>query len=194
MAALNCHRIQYEDIRCNSFYFQEDDNEADLHKDSFCISPGAPRTFWIQNMQQKFLIMTENDLEVRDLDDVERKQPECKFKIQIYHDLSWESKIGKPVMLYTIKDGQKMVVSCPNENEVCPEPMDLPDQIDDTGHKALFCSKSVATGKVMFESTFYKNRFLAFEPEGSLPGVWKLTLRLQEDTVDESAVTLLTHT
>ena len=47
---------------------------TDLEEDVFEISPHEPLTFWIQSREQKFLIMTEKNLQVCNLDVLERKQ------------------------------------------------------------------------------------------------------------------------
>uniref|UniRef100_H2M2N2 Interleukin-18 n=1 Tax=Oryzias latipes TaxID=8090 RepID=H2M2N2_ORYLA len=63
---------------------------------------------------------------------------------------------------------------------------DLPNNICETKHKALFYRTKVSTNLYMFESSVYTSRFLAFEPLDNNPCIHKLVLRNKsEDEVDE---------
>ncbi|KAM4566383.1 uncharacterized protein PAE49_010034 [Odontesthes bonariensis] len=165
----------------NSFYFQEVENLPDLEEDFSESLPSLSSTFWIQSKDQKFLIMTEENFQVYNLDVPERKQPECKFNIQVCTDDSRE--VRRPVMLYANEDNQKMAVCCRNETEVYPECMELPER---TPHKALFYPKYISSDKFTFESTVYRKRFLAFQQDGGFPCGMKLCLCPKaDDVVDE---------
>uniref|UniRef100_A0A3Q2TWJ3 Interleukin-18 n=2 Tax=Fundulus heteroclitus TaxID=8078 RepID=A0A3Q2TWJ3_FUNHE len=184
--------LEFSNTCEDSFYFLDTECAsctAPLVEDSFRKSNQSPKTVWIQSMDQKFLVLKtsgEFEFENRTVDDQE--QSDCKFGLQIYQDSIRDR--GQPVMLYVCIDGQKMMVSCKNDKEVFPEPMDPKslENINGTGHKALFQWKKISTDKYKFESTMYTGHFLAFEPS-DMPCLHKLILRqASKDEVDEPTV------
>ncbi|XP_041849895.1 interleukin-18-like [Melanotaenia boesemani] len=197
MAASHCDPsipIRFQDICQDSFYFTETETDADLQEDDFCKCGREAKTFMIESNERKFLILTtDGTLEAQDLDQVERGRSGCKFNIQEYLDSSSQPKMGKPVMLYASKDGQKMVVCCRENGDVYPKPMDLPTNISGEEHEAMFYQERISCGRCRFESTMYKNHFLAFEPDQNIPGLYKLLLHYKGETeVDESCNLTLT--
>ncbi|XP_012734183.3 interleukin-18 [Fundulus heteroclitus] len=189
--------LEFSNTCEDSFYFLDTECAsctAPLVEDSFRKSNQSPKTYWIQSMDQKFLVLKtsgEFEFENRTVDDQE--QSDCKFGLQIYQNSI--SDRGQPVMLYVCIDGQKMMVSCKNNKEVFPEPMDPKslENINGTGHKALFQWKKISTDKYKFESTMYTGHFLAFEPS-DMPCLHKLILRqASKDEVDEPTVIGVKH-
>lgn len=71
--------------------------------------------------------------------------------------------------------------------KACVFLQELPPQIEETAHKALFyMTKLSASNKYMFESSAYPSKFLGFEPVDHNPSVNKLVLRDRvHDEVDE---------
>ncbi|KAK5610920.1 hypothetical protein CRENBAI_024530 [Crenichthys baileyi] len=182
---------------CNdTFYFLDTEYvsrsaspKTDLCPDAFRKGKQRPNSYWIQSMDQKFLVLrTSGNFEFEDRTTHDRGLSDCKFDIQIYQD---STEHTQPVMLYACINGQKMMVSCKNNKEVSPEPMNTSglDIINETRHKALFRWKNISTGKYKFESTMYTGYFLAFEPLEDKPCLHKLILRPEpKDEVDESMV------
>uniref|UniRef100_A0A3P9L4P6 Interleukin-18 n=1 Tax=Oryzias latipes TaxID=8090 RepID=A0A3P9L4P6_ORYLA len=155
--------------------------------DGFRISKCTQSNCWIQSKEQKFLILhNTGTLDVQDLNAEQRQQSECRFNIQYYQNTSRDATKKRPVILYAFKNGQTVAVCCHDEHTICSQPMDLPENICETKHKALFYRTKVSTNLYMFESSVYTSRFLAFEPLDNNPCIHKLVLRNKsEDEVDE---------
>ncbi|XP_054881286.1 interleukin-18-like isoform X2 [Poeciliopsis prolifica] len=190
MATCEDSHLKFIQTLNNSFYFKGTSSascETELHSDNFRRCE-PPISRWIQSKDQKFLVLrTSGKFEFEDRTVHDRGQPDCKFEIQIYQD-SGTNK-NQAVMLYVCADDEKIMLSCKNNKEVCPEPMDCEVRIEAAEHKALFRWKRISTGKYMFESTKYPGYFLAFEHVEDMPCLHKLILRQESmDEVDESRI------
>ncbi|XP_008423484.1 interleukin-18 isoform X2 [Poecilia reticulata] len=192
MATCEDSHLKFIQTFNNSFYFKETSSaprETELCSDAFRRCE-PPISRWIQSNDQKFLVLkTSGKFEFEDRTVHDQGQPDCKFEIQIYQDSSLNKY--QSVMLYVCADGEKMMISCKNNKEVCPEPMDpkVLKMIKAEKHKALFWWKCISTGKYKFESTMYPDYFLAFEREEDTPCLHKLILRHGSmDEVDESRI------
>uniref|UniRef100_A0A087YDX3 Interleukin-18 n=2 Tax=Poecilia formosa TaxID=48698 RepID=A0A087YDX3_POEFO len=192
MATCEDSHLKFIQTINNSFYFEETSSapcETELCSDAFRRRE-PPISMWIQSKDQKFLVLkTSGKFEFEDRTVHDRGQPDCQFEIQIYQD-SLSNKY-QSVMLYVCADGEKMMISCKDYKEVCPEPMDpkVLKMIKAAEHKALFRWKCISTGKYKFESTMYPGFFLAFEHVEDMPCLHKLILRHGSmDEVDESGI------
>ncbi|CAJ1065992.1 interleukin-18-like [Xyrichtys novacula] len=167
----------------NTFYF----NETDLASDSFMMANNF-RQCWIQCKSNKFLLLNDDrqfQEEVLSIDQLQT-QPECKFHIQYYNDSSLIRKQGRAVMLYVLKDGEKMMACCSEKHDVYSEALDLPKEIKENTHKAVFYMKRLpsTSDKHIFESTLFPSWFLALESDGNDSSLHKLVL--SHDGMDES--------
>ncbi|XP_070761853.1 uncharacterized protein [Enoplosus armatus] len=182
MATNGCTPATFSCICENAFYFE------DMEEDAFGISDQHCKHL-IRSKDNKFLLVNaKGQFQGQNLTSQQQCQPDCKFNIQIYKESSLVGRKGRAVMLYAIKDGKKMVACCNANNEMYPEAMDLPKQIEETAHKALFYLIKLAneTNKYMFESSLYPQRFLGFEPNADNPSLNKLVLRHKgKDEVDD---------
>ncbi|XP_043975439.1 interleukin-18-like isoform X2 [Gambusia affinis] len=192
MATREDSHLKFSQTFNNCFYFEDISSascETELHSDAFRrCEPAMSR--WIQSKDQKFLVLkTSGKFEFEDRTVHDRGQPDCTFEIQIYQDSLLNNY--QSVMLYVCADDKKMMISCKDNKEVCPEPMDpeVPKMIKAAGHKALFRWKRISTDKYKFESTMYPGYFLAFEREEDTPCLHKLILRHGSmDEVDECSI------
>ncbi|KAF6720895.1 hypothetical protein FQA47_010990 [Oryzias melastigma] len=169
----------------DSFLFEE--APSGMEEDAFRISNCNLSNCWIQSKEQKFLILRDSgSLDVQDLNLEERQQSECRFNIQYYLNTNRETTRKRPVILYALKNDQKVAVCCHDEQKICSQAMDLPKNIDEANHKALFYRTKVSTNLYMFESSVYRSCFLAFEPLEKGSCFYKLVLRHKlEDEPDE---------
>ncbi|XP_032446533.1 interleukin-18 isoform X2 [Xiphophorus hellerii] len=192
MATCEDSHLKFIETTDNSFYFEETSStscETELHSDAFRRCE-PPISRWIQSKDQKFLVLkTSGKFEFEDRTVHDRGQPDCTFEIQIYQDSLLNNY--QSVMLYVCADDEKMMISCKDNKEVCPEPMDpeVPKMIKAAAHKALFRWNCISTGKYKFESTMYPGYFLGFEREEDMPCMHKLILRQGSmDEVDERSI------
>ncbi|XP_005807255.1 interleukin-18 isoform X2 [Xiphophorus maculatus] len=192
MATCEDSHLKFIETTNNSFYFEETSStscETELHSDAFRRCE-PPISTWIQSKDQKFLVLkTSGKFEFEDRTVHDRGQPDCTFGIQIYQDSLLNNY--QSVMLYVCADDEKMMISCKDNKEVCPEPMDpeVPKMIKAAAHKALFRWNCISTGKYKFESTMYPGYFLGFEREEDMPCMHKLILRQGSmDEVDERSI------
>ncbi|XP_047191820.1 uncharacterized protein LOC118299517 isoform X4 [Scophthalmus maximus] len=178
MATNNCIPVQFLETSSNAFYF------GGAESDSF-HSP----TYNLQCKDNKFLLLNnDGQFQLQDLSAQEQCRPDCRFNIHIYNDSSLEQMQGISVMLYTNRNGKKIMACCRDHNEIYPEAMDLPREIAEAAHKALFCLTKLSGEKYMFESIAYPNKFLGFEPVEGRPSLKKLVLRMKgPDGVDDSS-------
>uniref|UniRef100_A0A4W6BXU0 Interleukin-18 n=1 Tax=Lates calcarifer TaxID=8187 RepID=A0A4W6BXU0_LATCA len=187
MATNGCSLVIFLGSCKNAFYF--DVGETDVDQDLFTLSEHQHSKHKLQSKDNKFLLLNaDGQFEVRHLSISEQRNPDCKFTIHIYTDSALEGRKGRAVMLYTSKDGKKMVACCSEKNEIYPEAMDPPHKIEETAHKALFyLTKLSASNQYMFESSVYPCKFLGFEPDKDNPSLKKLVLLHKgHDEVDDA--------
>uniref|UniRef100_A0A3B4V706 Interleukin-18 n=1 Tax=Seriola dumerili TaxID=41447 RepID=A0A3B4V706_SERDU len=134
----------------------------------------------LQSNDDKILLLhgdTEFQARFLSIREQQQCQNDCIFNIHIYNNSSTEIG-GRAVMLYVKKNGKMMVACCNGDNGICPKQMDLPKEIKENKHEALFImNKLKGTDRYMFESTMYQNKFLGFEPLDNDPNLNKLVLR-----------------
>ncbi|KAM7399800.1 hypothetical protein PAMP_019044 [Pampus punctatissimus] len=172
--------VGYCDLCDSAFYFQ------DLDEDSFQKSPRQPLDRFIQSEDNKFLILNAvGGFQVKDCSVSEQRKPGCMFCIQIYND--GRNSCNSPVILYTNKDDSKMMVCCKDDSEIYPEAMELPTEIGENGHRAIFYLIKIAgCEKYKLKSSLYPNKFLGFEPDKDNPSFKKLVLRDHKyDEIDQ---------
>ncbi|XP_047191815.1 uncharacterized protein LOC118299517 isoform X1 [Scophthalmus maximus] len=188
MATNNCIPVQFLETSSNAFYFGGAESESEVEADSYTDSFHSP-TYNLQCKDNKFLLLNnDGQFQLQDLSAQEQCRPDCRFNIHIYNDSSLEQMQGISVMLYTNRNGKKIMACCRDHNEIYPEAMDLPREIAEAAHKALFCLTKLSGEKYMFESIAYPNKFLGFEPVEGRPSLKKLVLRMKgPDGVDDSS-------
>lgn len=168
-----------------AFYFEV--AGKDVEEDAFDAAAQPIRQHLIRSNDNKFLILNaEEQFQAQNLTTAQQCQPDCKFNIKFYNNSLGKSK-GRAVMLYVNKDGKKMVACCNEKHEIYPEEMqDLPKQIGESAHKAVFYRKPTLS-KYLLESSVYPTEFLGFEPDGDDHTLSKLVLRhIGEREMDES--------
>lgn len=179
-----------DEAEVNFFYANETacyfrDHDKDVDEDGFrfkCVS-----LKWIRSKNNKFLILNDcSEFQAQNLTTTEQEHhPEHKFNVQVYMN---SDKLGpKGVILYVFQDGKKLTVCCNDKLEVHPVEMDVPRNIAEKAHKALFYRTEVSTSCYLLESSLFPSKFLAFEPDVCDHTLSKLTLRHKErDEVDDS--------
>ncbi|XP_047450344.1 interleukin-18-like isoform X2 [Mugil cephalus] len=189
MATNNCSPVTFFDTCKDSFYFEETKTACVL-VDAFKKSPRC-LPYQFQSKDNKFMVLNrDRKFDLNNLTKEQLHQPESRFLIQTFQDSDLTPRRGRPVMVYTIENDKKMVACCYDENQVRAEPM-VPNNIDETVHKAIFYMTEVEGlgNAFMFESTLFKARFLGFEP---VKGLLKLVLHDKLDEVDEGCQFFLT--
>ncbi|XP_067363320.1 interleukin-18-like [Channa argus] len=187
MAALGCSSVLFFDTCSNGFYFEME--PADVYEDAFNISTQCPKCL-IKSKDNKFLLLKEDQFQAQNLTTTESG---CSFHIQIYKNNELGGDKGRPVILYANKDGKKMVVCCNEKEEICPVAMDLPNNIVETSHKAVFYLTDLkASNMFLFESSVYQYKFLGFEPDEHRPFLSKLVLQEKnyDEVVDSCEITI----
>uniref|UniRef100_UPI0037E878F8 uncharacterized protein n=1 Tax=Semicossyphus pulcher TaxID=241346 RepID=UPI0037E878F8 len=178
----------------NAFYFEvllsflvAETDKNPLEEDTFNISVDC-RQYWIRSNKNKFLLLNDDGkFTAQNLTTAQQSQSDGKFNIQIYNSCQL-GETGRAVMLFVNKDGKKMVACCNKNGEIYPEAMDLPNQIEENAHKAVFYRMRLAsTNKYTLESSLCPTKFLGFECDGENQTLNKLVLRhVGKDEVDES--------
>uniref|UniRef100_A0A7N6AGM6 Interleukin-18 n=1 Tax=Anabas testudineus TaxID=64144 RepID=A0A7N6AGM6_ANATE len=113
----------------------------------------------------------------------------CKFTVQIYQDSALEQKKGRAVILYTKKEDDNILVCCNEKNEICPVKMELPKEINESQHKAVFYLTELSASQVCtFESSLCRGQFLGFEDDKDKHSLKKLVLHPRDcDQVDDAS-------
>lgn len=184
MASCGYSHVTFVSTCDDAFYFQETPEMGeDLAEDGFTKSPLDPKIRWVHSKSNLFLlIQNENhkcQFEVKDLDETQRKQPDCQFKIQTYQEMETDgASKGVPIMLYASIGAQKMVVCC-DQDSIFSEEIDLPKKIDEsTSDKLFFMEEYEASHMYKFRSSKFRNKYLGFAPDGN--GLNKLVLKTSE--------------
>uniref|UniRef100_UPI003AB035BD interleukin-18-like n=1 Tax=Centroberyx gerrardi TaxID=166262 RepID=UPI003AB035BD len=150
-----------------------------IESDSFKRSDSSIN--WIKN-RDNFLVMdNEGNLLFKGLPKQQQSEYGCKFSVQFYN--ANEPCKGKAVTLFTTKDSSKKVVCCSETGEICAETLDVPGEIGDGGHKALFFLKTVKGSSATFrvESSVRRSHVLGFEADANNPYMKRLVLRLYNE-------------
>lgn len=107
------------------------------------------------------------------------------FCIQPYR-CSETNQTGKAVMLYiNQEDGKKKVVFCKDAREVSLDNLEIPQDIDENGHKAIFYLNKLSSAKCIFESSLYRSHYLGFNHNSGEDHDTLVLLHKAEDEVDE---------
>lgn len=178
----------------NAFYFQTREPEIVVKTDSYGMTSRICPC-WIQSNNDKFLFLNDDgELEAQSRTTTQQSQSDCKFNIHFYTSSIRDGRAGRAVMLYNNQDSKKKVVCCSDKREVYPEEMDLPSNIGENSHRAIFLRRRLTStsDKFLFESSLYPSFFLAFELDKENPSLNKLVLRQKAwDEVDESCLMAL---
>ncbi|KAM3616235.1 uncharacterized protein V6R79_014748 [Siganus canaliculatus] len=151
--------VQFTGVKDTGFYFK------DVEEDRFAKSSLSVLRCPISDREGALLVLdAELHLLGREMNtDDEAKN---KFNIMFYMDDKQMQK-GRPVILYAIKDGKKMLVCCNDNREIHPVAKDPPEEIPGDVDKAVFYMTDVTTSTFMFESSFFRSNYLAFEHDES---------------------------
>lgn len=182
MADSDCSTAKFICVFKNAYYFEgpqhatEDELGMCIEEDLFQASQTCEKL--LQCHDNKFLILSHNGLfEKQYLTARGQDCPDNKFCLQFYNDYNQQKK-GKPVMLYAVKSGKKLVACCNGSGGIYPEEMEIQERIEDSKHKALFYMiRQGASNKYMFQSSLDENKYLGLDPDESDPSVVKLVLR-----------------
>nr|XP_046244360.1 uncharacterized protein LOC124058837 [Scatophagus argus] len=173
--ATNCF-LNYFDATETAIYFEE--AGIDLNQDSFHISSLPAGQHLIRSKNNKFLILHDKQFQEQDLTIEQQRCSESKFAIKMYHK-GQEGRRGRAVMLYVNKDGKKMMVCCNEKHEIQPVEMELPNNIEENSHKAVFYLTELSTTEYLFESSCFPSEYLGLEP--ALSNLSKLVLHPKEE-------------
>uniref|UniRef100_A0AAQ6IAS2 Interleukin-18 n=1 Tax=Anabas testudineus TaxID=64144 RepID=A0AAQ6IAS2_ANATE len=189
MATCGSFNAEFRSICNNAFYFDDTGESIDVDEDSFRMSRQCSQHL-IQSKDNKFLLFNEKG-QFRACDRSISQQSECKFTVQMYQDSALEQKKGRAVILYIRKKDNTILVCCNEKNEICPVKMELPQEINESQHKAVFyLTKLSASNVCTFESSLCRGQFLGFEHDEDNPSLKKLALcpRYPDEVDDTSEI------
>uniref|UniRef100_A0A8P4KG55 Interleukin-18 n=1 Tax=Dicentrarchus labrax TaxID=13489 RepID=A0A8P4KG55_DICLA len=183
--ATNCYsHLKFFSVCNDGFYFEAP--ATDVHEDHFKASVCQSQQYLIQSNENQFVIVTEKQFLAEERSD-EQHQTDNIFNIKIYNSdcTDGQEYNGIAVMIYAKdKNGKKLMVYH-SDDEVRPEPMDLPENIDGNEHRALFYMEKLSAMKYNLRSSCCRDKFLAFkEMVVDNCTLYKLVLRCKE-SVDE---------
>ncbi|XP_027136662.1 uncharacterized protein LOC104940571 [Larimichthys crocea] len=163
---------------------------ANLDTDSFEMSTLPAERSWIRSKDNKFVFFNveEKKFEAQTMNAVQRRKPECQFEFQLYKENNLDTFKRAVIVYYCpANSGAKPMVACCNEdNRIHAEEMDLPREIMEPAHKAVFLRHEIATSMYELRSSLYKNKYLGFK-ESESDGLYTLVLlEKAEDVVDEA--------
>ncbi|KAJ0063616.1 hypothetical protein NL108_004448 [Boleophthalmus pectinirostris] len=184
----HCIPLAFAGIHKNHFFFC-DKAEDEVDTDMFEYSKTSQNL--IRCLDSKFLILNEeNQFDLKDLNIQQQSCSDYRLYISIYRDLNQQSRSGRAVMLYALKDDRKYVAVCKNEDEVTAEEvMELQRRIEDSQHKALFyLVLDQQPNKYKFRSSLYPDMALGFDDTDSN----KLILRPYNDPDDDDQSNIVT--
>ncbi|XP_076748195.1 uncharacterized protein LOC143422001 [Maylandia zebra] len=172
MASSSCINVEFLDTAEDSFYFEvaspdfEEDNFRKSGEYHWSIESKNGAGYLILNQEDTFVLQT---------------CYEKKLCIWTYRSSTLNNKEKMPVMIYTLKNDQTMVVCC-EEHKIQAVPMTPPTDIPGTTHKALFYQTRLSgTNRFKFVFSEDPNKALGVVDEN---GRYKLTLLTEGDDVD----------
>ncbi|XP_019223281.1 uncharacterized protein LOC109205098 isoform X3 [Oreochromis niloticus] len=172
MESNSCINVEFWDTAEDSFYFEVVQQDTDFEEDDFRQSK---EHHWSIESRNGFgyLILNQDDTFV--------VQTCCEKKlcIRTYRSSSLNNQEKLPVMIYTQKNDQTMVVCC-KEHKIQAVPMMPPTDITGTNHDALFYQTELpGTKRFKFVFSVDPKKVLGVVKENDL---YKLTLL--DDVVD----------
>ncbi|XP_068507542.1 interleukin-18-like [Syngnathus scovelli] len=181
---------KFLDVEKNCFRFQV---PVDMDEQDGSTLRKSEQSFnrLIRNNDNKYLLLVDGSkFKVQNLTKQQQYNPGCKFTFHFYEKSSLEPMEGMPVMLYTITNSGKIVVCCGDHKKIYPKAMDIPDNIEDGNHEALFYMTQLSgTNKYMLESSRYPQECLGLQQLKEDPS--HLTLVFKTYAEDEQCVITL---
>ncbi|XP_030599597.1 interleukin-18-like [Archocentrus centrarchus] len=184
MESSGCIHVTFLDTFENSFYFEVVQPDTGMEEDDFKRND---HDHWcIKSHQDGIGHLILSNTETQE-EPVSQHTFDNKFNIVTYQSNSLDPKEKMPVMIYAVKDEQKMVV-CYTNTTIQAEKMTPPMDISGLNHKALFYqTKLPGTNRFKFVSSMDHKKVLGVARIKN--NIYKLVLINDgEDCVDESTV------
>nr|AQR55703.1 IL-18 [Miichthys miiuy] len=191
MATNSYVTMNFRTVCGKAFVFDEIQTVKNVDADSFEMSTLPAERSWIWSKDNKFVVINfeQKNFEAQTMNAAQLSKPECQFEVKLYKENNLDT-FKRAVIVYHLpaSSGAKPMVACCNEdNSIHAEEMDLPREIMEPAHKAVFLRQEITTSTYELRSSLYKNKYLGFKESECEDGLYTLVLlEKAEDVVDEA--------